>query len=116
VDLAAEIPLPDAIARTRLVSLYGGGLFSAEALAAVATRAEGTTASFAKELVRRAVLGAAVAGVEPRDEHLLLAVQDLLSDAEALTRSLLGAGGDHKDGDGVAPYPSPMPGGWSAGG
>jgi len=70
VDLAAEIPLPDEPARTRLITLYAGGLFSERALADVAARSEGTTASFAKELVRRSVLRAAIAGVDPTDEHL----------------------------------------------
>ena len=66
VDLAAEIPLPDAEGRRELLRLYGGHLFGPEAISAAAARAEGTTASFAKELVRRAVLAAAVADEPPR--------------------------------------------------
>ncbi|MEP6799502.1 MAG: ATP-binding protein [Lapillicoccus sp.] len=92
VDLAAEIPLPDEAGRRQLLGLYAGGLFSAEARAAAAGRSVGTTASFAKELVRRAVLRAAIEGVDPGDSHLGAAVDDLLSDAEELTRSLLGVG------------------------
>ena len=98
VDLAAEIPLPDAEGRRELLRLYGGHLFGPEAISAAAARAEGTTASFAKELVRRAVLAAAVADEPPGDDHLGHALDELLSDAEALTRSLLGVGLDGRDG------------------
>lgn len=90
VDLAAEVPLPDAAARRALMRLYGGAMFSDEALDAAADRSAGTTASFAKELVRRAVLGAAEAEAEPADEHLDAALSALLGDSESLTRSLLG--------------------------
>ena len=103
VDLAAEIPLPDAAGRLALLALYGRHLFGAEAMAAAAERSEGTTASFAKELVRRAVLSAALAGVEPTDEHLSPALDQLLSDSEQLTRSLLGTG----PGDGEAEWDRP---------
>ncbi|WP_460625956.1 AAA family ATPase [Intrasporangium mesophilum] len=92
VDLAAEIPLPDLQGRLALLHLYGGHLFGAEARSAAAARSEGTTASFAKELVRRAVLAAAVADEPPTDDHLGLALDELLSDTERLTRSLLGVG------------------------
>ena len=92
VDLAAEIPLPDGDGRRALLHLYGGHLFGAEAISAAAARAEGTTASFTKELVRRAVLAAAIADEPPSDDHLGAALDELLSDAHALTRSLLGVG------------------------
>jgi SpoVK/Ycf46/Vps4 family AAA+-type ATPase len=92
VDLAAEIPLPDADGRLELLRLYGGHLFGAEAMSAAAARAEGTTASFAKELVRRAVLAAALSDEPPDDDHLGTALDELLSDAQRLTRSLLGVG------------------------
>jgi hypothetical protein len=92
VDLAAEIPLPGADGRRELLRLYGGHLFGAEAISAAAARAEGTTASFAKELVRRAVLAAALADEPPSDDHLGVALDELLSDTHRLTRSLLGVG------------------------
>ncbi|MBD8042504.1 26S protease regulatory subunit [Arthrobacter sp. Sa2BUA2] len=93
VDLAVEIPLPDAADRARLLELYApAGTFSAAALAQVAEQTEGATASFAKELVRRAVLAAAEAGEDPADAHLLGAAESLSGQREALTRSLLGAG------------------------
>ena len=69
--------------------------------ARAATDSAGTTASFAKELVRRAVLMAAVEGADPADGHLSAALDDLLSDAEHLTRTLLGVGA----GDGDSPDP-----------
>jgi hypothetical protein len=92
VDLAAEIPLPDLEGRLELLRLYGGHLFGGEAMSAAAARTEGTTASFAKELVRRAVLAAALTDEPPSDDHLGLALDELLSDAQRLTRSLLGVG------------------------
>ncbi len=92
VDLAVEIPLPDLDGRLGLLRLYSRGLFGEEGIADAARRAEGTTASFARELVRRAVLRAALRDAEPADEDLAGALDDLLSDAETLTRSLLGAG------------------------
>ncbi|MGW6276015.1 AAA family ATPase [Kribbella sp. NPDC055071] len=88
VDMAVEIPLPDAEGRARLLSLYGPGL---EVPAEVITQTEGTTASFMKELVRRTVLLAAELGVEPTTEHLRSATAELLSSRDALTRRLLGA-------------------------
>ena len=117
VDLAVEIPLPDEAGRLALLRLYGRGLFSEPAMADAATRSAGTTASFAKELVRRAVLMAAVEGSEgtdPADRHLSAALDDLLSDAEHLTRSLLGVDTGDLDSldapSGAGPGPGPGPG------
>jgi hypothetical protein len=93
VDLAVEIPLPDAVARGRLFRLYAQGLpLGDEALEAAAHRATGVTASFAKELMRRVVLNAAEAGRDVEDADLHAALDELLSAREALTRSLLGSG------------------------
>jgi ATP-dependent 26S proteasome regulatory subunit len=107
VDLAAEIPLPDESGRRTLIRLYAGDLFSEEAVEAAARRSEGTTASLAKELVRRAVLHAAAADTEPADEHLTTALDELLSDTETLTRSLLGVGWSAPDGPGRFPQFGP---------
>jgi hypothetical protein len=57
-----------------------------------AVRSAGVTASFAEELPRRAVLLGAEAGHDVRDEDVRAGLDELLSDAEALTRSLLGSG------------------------
>jgi ATP-dependent 26S proteasome regulatory subunit len=50
------------------------------------------TASFTKEAVRRCVLAAAQQDREPRDEDLERALDEMLSDAETFTRTLLGGG------------------------
>ena len=91
VDLAVELPLPDAPARRRLFHRYAGErMFSAAALDAAAERAAGTTGSFPRELVRRAVLAAATRGEAVSDSHLTAALESLLSGRESLTRRLLG--------------------------
>jgi ATP-dependent 26S proteasome regulatory subunit len=60
VDHAVELPVPDAQARRRLIGLYQGRLVLdlADPDAPV-QRTEGVTASFLKELLRRAALSAA---------------------------------------------------------
>ncbi|HYN97731.1 MAG TPA: ATP-binding protein [Pilimelia sp.] len=94
VDLAVEVPLPDATARRRLLALYARHLrLSQPALDRAAARADGTTASFAKELVRRAVLIAAVADRDATDADLDQALDEMLAESQALTRSLLGSAG-----------------------
>ncbi len=96
VDLAIEIPLPDRHQRARLLELYRRDVpFSDEALATAAERSAGMTAAFAKELVRRAVLVAAVAEESPTDAHLERALDLLLSERESLTRRLLGVEDGH---------------------
>ncbi|MGI5241622.1 AAA family ATPase [Dactylosporangium sp. CA-139066] len=91
VDLAVEIPLPDEPARRRLMRLYARDLpFTAAALDRAAERTAGVTASFTKELLRRAVLIAAEAGHAPADADLDTALEEMLSQAETITRSLLG--------------------------
>ncbi|CAI3798977.1 AAA family ATPase [Pseudarthrobacter sp. MM222] len=125
VDLAVDIPLPALAERVGLVELYARGIpFSAEAVHDAAARTEGTTASFARELVRRAVVAAALDGTPVGDSHLAQAVEGLMADGEALTRSLLGsATGGEGDGGGVGgPFPGapgfagPFPGGPEFGG
>jgi hypothetical protein len=103
VDLAVDIPLPALAERVGLVELYARGIpFSTEAVQDAATRTEGTTASFARELVRRAVVAAALDGTPVGDSHLAQAVEGLMADGEALTRSLLGsATGGEGDGGGL---------------
>jgi ATP-dependent Zn protease len=88
-----EIPLPALHERVELLRLYARqAAFSTGALEAAAERTEGTTASFARELVRRAVVAAALANSPVGDAHLAKAVEELMADAESLTRSLLGSG------------------------
>jgi ATP-dependent 26S proteasome regulatory subunit len=92
VDLAVEIPLPDLTARRLLLDLYARGLpLGPACLDGVAARTGGTTASLAKELVRRVVLHAAEQDVPISDEVMDAVLDELLDDRERLTRSLLGA-------------------------
>ncbi|TCN35866.1 ATPase family protein associated with various cellular activities (AAA) [Kribbella orskensis] len=95
IDLAVEVPLPDSDGRARLLSLYGPGLeFSQSTVDEVVAQTEGTTASFARELVRRAVLLAAENGSgSVGDAELRAAAGELLSSQDALTRRLLGSPG-----------------------
>lgn len=112
VDLAVEIPLPAPAERTELVKLYARGIpFSPAAVQDAAERTEGTTASFARELVRRAVVAAALEGVPVADGHLGNAVDGLMADGEALTRSLLGSGPGDGDGFGGPGFGGPGFGG-----
>jgi len=95
VDLGVEIGLPDAGARRRLFRRYARTLpFSGAALDDAADRAEDTTGSFAKELMRRTVLAAALRGGEPDDDDLRECLDALLSSSEQLTRQLLGGASD----------------------
>ncbi|WP_411698245.1 hypothetical protein [Conyzicola sp.] len=93
IDLAVEIPLPDAVARRRLFRRYGADLpLSEVTLDAAADRAGSTTGSFAKELVRRAVLAAAEEGREVTDDDLERSLDELLQAGAQLARNLLGGG------------------------
>lgn len=121
VDQAVEIGLPDEAARRRLFTLYSAGLdASAVDLDVVASRTEGTTASFTKELVRRAALMAAErdvsgSGAVHLDDEAVAAALDELDGARAgLTRRLLGGGTGAGDGDvGHGPGQGPRHGpGW----
>jgi ATPase family associated with various cellular activities (AAA) len=103
VDHAAELPIPDAEARRRLIELYQGGLrLDLTDLDGVIKRTDGVTAAFIKELLRRAALLAAEADAAagPADaplrvtDALLSGALDQLLDARgALTRALLGGRG-----------------------
>ncbi|MGH3405415.1 MAG: AAA family ATPase [Streptosporangiaceae bacterium] len=93
VDLAVEIPLPDPPARERLLRLYAGGMRLDADLAPVVAATEGVTASYIKELLRRAVLAAFRASGDAAsltDADLASAVTGLSAERQALTRSLLG--------------------------
>jgi cell division protease FtsH len=111
IDHAVEVPSPDADGRRRLLDIYKGGLdLELSDPDALITRMEGVTASFIKELLRKASLLAAeeadgdarrvtagggtadAAGtLRVTDAHLATAL-DVLSDSRhRLTRRLLGA-------------------------
>ena len=96
VDLAVEVPLPDQSARRLLLARYARRIaFSPSVLDEVATRAEGMTASFFKELVRRAVLIAAEDERDATDDDLTQAIDEMLDEAQNITRSLLGTAEPH---------------------
>jgi hypothetical protein len=111
VDHAVELPVPDADARRRLIELYQGRLVLdlADPDAPV-RRTEGVTASFLKELLRRAALSAAErTGADPAgpdspdpegaapdgplrvtDADMTAALDQLLDTRNQLTQALLG--------------------------
>ena len=119
VDLAVEIPKPDLESRERLFRLYAAEMLAVSQLteAAVhtaAARTEGVTASFTKELIRRVAINAALQEWSPRDADVSDALDEIMSDAESLTRTLLGGEGsalaaasgyEAEVGPGVAPAP-----------
>lgn len=88
VDLAVQVPLPDAAARRRLCQLYGPDLHLTDAeLDEVVAATEGTTGSYFAELARRATLLAAVAaaGGPPGAAEVRAALAELRASREALT-------------------------------
>ncbi len=105
VDLAVEIPLPDAEGRRRLFELYSRGLeIGVTDVAGVIDRTEGVTASFVKELLRKATLIAAESGHRRvGDADVRAALDGLLDSTNALTRILLGV----SDGGRAAPATAP---------
>jgi hypothetical protein len=108
VDHAAELPVPDAAARSRLLRLYQGRLeLNLSDPESVITRTDGVTASFIKELLRRAALVAAEeddgtgaitnAPITVTDEHLSAALDQLLDTRSRLTQALLGGGPSQRE-------------------
>src|SRR5690349_17391511 len=97
VDLAIEIPRPDARCRQRLLQVYARDLAVDADLDEVVAGSEGVTASFIKELIRRTVLASLRAGERPpvlRGSHFAEVLAVMNSEHQALTRSLLGAGAE----------------------
>jgi ATPase family associated with various cellular activities (AAA) len=98
VDQAVELTLPDAEARRHLFDLYRGGLIvDTSRLYDVIEQTEGVTASFLKELLRRAALLAAARSPEYADSALAVSADDLdaalaelLDTRNAMTRVVLG--------------------------
>jgi AAA+ superfamily predicted ATPase len=107
VDLAAELPLPDATARRALIGLYQGRLvldMSASGMDSVIARTEGMSAAFLKELLRKAALLSAESepasddgsAIRVTDEHMATALDHLLDERSKVTRAMLGGGeADH---------------------
>ena len=99
VDQAVALELPDTAARRALFELYRGALpVDTSGLDRVLERTEGVTASFIKELLRRAALLAATRTAA--DDELAVsaadleaALDELLDSRNAMTRILLGSAG-----------------------
>jgi hypothetical protein len=97
VDQAVELTLPDRDARRALFDLYRGDLaMDVSGLDDVLDRTDGVTASFLKELIRRAALFAAErtgdGDLAVSAADLTAALDELLDTRNAMTRTLLGAG------------------------
>ncbi len=95
IDLAIEIPRPDARCRERLLRVYAHDLTVDADLDPVVAGTEGVTASFIKEMIRRTVLVSLRAGENPpvlRGSHFASVLTEMTGERHALTRSLLGSG------------------------
>jgi ATP-dependent 26S proteasome regulatory subunit len=91
VDLAVEIPLPDATGRERLLRLYARNLSIDADLTPVIAETEGVTASYIKELMRRVVLAALQTEELPRalnDGHFAAVLAEMRE--QQLTQTILG--------------------------
>ncbi len=94
VDQAIEFPLPDEACRRELVRLYAGKLeISEAALAEIVRRTRGVTASFIKELMRRAAQAyLEVNGAGPvACELFVSAIEEMTLIGGKLNAKLLGA-------------------------
>ncbi len=124
IDLAVEFPLPDAAGRRRLLALYARGLALRDVdLDTLATRLDGASPAYIKELLRKATLLALLDGGDGvvTTARLAEALEELAAGGQLAAR-LLGlyppgptatprgaAGGAH---DGFPPPPlGPSPGG-----
>jgi hypothetical protein len=93
IDLAVELPLPDAAARRRLFDIYGTGLeLDVSDWESVAAATDGTSPAFIRELFRHAALSAAEAGRDAvAGADLLASAHELKDQSGRLTATLLGA-------------------------
>lgn len=114
VDAAIEIAAPDEAGRRRLFRLYGAllgiGSLEDQELGDAVDATDSRTATYIREVVRRAAIAAAESNPEG-DLHvngaeLAAAANDLLAASATLTRSLLGSG-DDQAADSSEPFPPP---------
>jgi len=113
IDQAVQLSLPDRKARQALFQLYRGGLQVDEsAIPEALDRTDGVTASFLKELLRRAAILAADRTDGDRTvlhvsvDDVRTALDELLDTRNAMTRTVLGSAP-------LAPDPTAEPGLWS---
>ena len=103
VDQAIEFPLPDEAGRRKLVQLYAAkAAISDDVIRHAARTTEGVSASFIKELMRRAMqfnLECRTNGEAVRilQNDIDQAVEELLFTGGPLNRALLGAGGETRE-------------------
>jgi hypothetical protein len=92
IDQAIEFPLPDPDGRRKLFQLYSCGLpLKEEMLAQLVQRTEGASPAFIKELMRRIAQYYLEDGeVELKEEHVRIALEDLLFGGGTLNVKLLG--------------------------
>ncbi len=94
IDLAVELPLPDAVGRRRLLELYAEGLeLESGDLTPAVEATDGVSPAFIRELMRRAALARAERGGEGAVAvaDLVTAADELKHQSGRLTASLLGA-------------------------
>jgi ATP-dependent 26S proteasome regulatory subunit len=95
IDQAIEIPLPDRECRQRLFDLYAQGLtLHVEQLGQMIDQTQGVSATFIREVLRKAALFAAdeqSGEIVVEDRHLEEALKELALEGGELTRRLLGA-------------------------
>jgi cell division protease FtsH len=91
IDLAVEVPLPNARSRRLLLRRYGKPLGLAFADPKdIVDRTEGVSASFIRELLRKGTMNALTANQKVTERHVTQALDELFDAKAALTRSLLG--------------------------
>jgi hypothetical protein len=93
VDLVAELPIPDAAGRARLLELYARGLtLEGVDFARYVEKTDGASPAYIKELLRKAALLAAIAGSKSvKAEHLDAAMDELAAGGE-LAKRIVGFG------------------------
>jgi hypothetical protein len=108
IDLALEIPLPDADGRRGLLALYGEGIDIDPATQRdLIERCEGVSGAFIKELARQAWLRAGLERSQPPTAQDLRRVLDeLLEERSTLTRRLLGQHGHGETASTVGAFPA----------
>jgi ATP-dependent 26S proteasome regulatory subunit len=106
VDQAIEFPLPDEAGRRKLIRLYAAGAaIDDEVVSQTARMTDGVSASFIKELMRRAIQFHLECRSDGKHIRILQndidqAIDELLFTGGSLNRALLGAEGVASDNSG----------------